>query len=62
MSLDPYRRRIDTATSTSNCRIDALESQLALQKKALQGEEVFRKRVESDYRRLQEEKRSLVVR
>lgn len=53
---------MDTAVSSSNCRIEALESQLMLQKKALLGEEVFRKRVEADYRRLQEEKRTLVVR
>lgn len=59
--LEELRRRMDTAVSSSNCRIEALESQLLLQKKALLGEEVFRKRVESDYRRLQEEKRTLVV-
>lgn len=59
--LEELRRRMDTALSSSNCRIEALESQLTLQKKALLGEEVFRKRVEADYRRLQEEKRSLVV-
>ncbi|XP_034244551.1 putative leucine-rich repeat-containing protein DDB_G0290503 [Thrips palmi] len=59
--LEELRRRMDTAASSSNCRIESLESQLALQKKALLGEEVFRKRVESDYRRLQEEKRSLVI-
>lgn len=59
--LDELRRRMDASISSSNCRIESLESQLALQKKALLGEEVFRKRVEADYRRLQEEKRTLVV-
>jgi hypothetical protein len=41
--------------------VDALQARLAVQKKALRGEEAFRRRVEADYRRLQDDKRKLVV-
>ena len=53
---------MDIGMSTLQCEVDSLQAELALQKKAFQGEESFRKRVEGDYRRLQEEKRNLVVR
>ncbi|KAF4517370.1 hypothetical protein B566_EDAN013632 [Ephemera danica] len=59
--VDDLRARLDVELSSLQSEVDALQARLAVQKKALRGEEAFRRRVEADYRRLQDDKRKLVV-
>ncbi|BES91459.1 Hypothetical protein NTJ_04266 [Nesidiocoris tenuis] len=47
---------------TCECRAEALQTQLSVQRQRLRAEEIFRKQVEADYRRLQEDKRSIAAR
>lgn len=44
------------------CQVQTLQSQLSLQRQRLRAEEMFRKQVEADYRRVQDEKRSISAR
>lgn len=44
------------------CQMESLKIQLSIQKRRLKTEEEFRKQVETDYRSLQEEKRSIDLR
>ncbi|KAL1129583.1 hypothetical protein AAG570_012528 [Ranatra chinensis] len=56
--LEELRGRLDAC----ECHIETLQTQLSVQRQRLRAEEIFRKQVESDYRRLQEEKRSMAAR
>jgi len=55
------RNRLDVELSSLQCQVENLQSQLTVQRKMLTTEENFRERVEADYRQLQEEKRTLMV-
>lgn len=59
--IDDLRNRLDAEISSMQCQVENLQQQLAVQKKMLSAEEGFRERVETDYRQLQEEKRTLMV-
>ena len=50
-----FRERLQAC----ECHVDTLQTQLSIQRQRLRAEELFRKQIESDYRRLQEEKRSI---
>lgn len=52
---------MDVELSSLQCQVENLQSQLTVQRKMLTTEENFRERVEADYRQLQEEKRTLMV-
>lgn len=52
------RGRLDAG----QCQVQTLQAQLSVQRQRLRAEEMFRKQVECDYRRLQEEKRSIAAR
>lgn len=56
--LEELRGRLDAG----QCQIETLQSQLSVQRQRLRAEEMFRKQVETDYRRLQEEKRAIASR
>uniref|UniRef100_A0A8D8Y6J0 Uncharacterized protein n=1 Tax=Cacopsylla melanoneura TaxID=428564 RepID=A0A8D8Y6J0_9HEMI len=56
--LEELRGRLDAG----QCQIETLQSQLSVQRQRLRAEEMFRKQVETDYRRLQEEKRAIAAR
>ncbi|KAK9497927.1 hypothetical protein O3M35_003825 [Rhynocoris fuscipes] len=56
--LEEMRERLDA----SECRAETLQTQLSVQRQRLRAEEIFRKQVEADYRRLQEEKRTIAAR
>ncbi|XP_063231576.1 golgin subfamily A member 4-like [Bacillus rossius redtenbacheri] len=59
--VDELRSRLDAEVGSLQCQVDSLQSQLSVQRKVLMAEESFRERVETDYRQLQEEKRTLMV-
>ncbi|PNF31521.1 hypothetical protein B7P43_G00802, partial [Cryptotermes secundus] len=59
--VEDLRNRLDVELSSLQCQVENLQSQLTVQRKMLATEENFRERVEADYRQLQEEKRTLVV-
>ncbi|CAB3387162.1 Hypothetical predicted protein [Cloeon dipterum] len=59
--VEDLRARLDVELSSLQSEVDALQARLAMQKKTLRSEEAFRRRVEADYRRLQDDKRKLVV-
>ncbi|GLG97181.1 intracellular protein transport protein USO1-like [Gryllus bimaculatus] len=59
--IDDLRNRLDAEISSMQCQVDNLQQQLSVQKKMLTSEECFRERIETDYRHLQEEKRTLMV-
>lgn len=52
------RGRLDA----SLCQIESLQVQLSVQRQRLRAEEIFRKQIESDLCKLQDEKRSIIVR
>lgn len=52
------RGRLDA----SLCQIESLQVQLSVQRQRLRAEEIFRKQIESDLRKLQDEKRNIMVR
>ncbi|XP_073990875.1 uncharacterized protein isoform X3 [Rhodnius prolixus] len=56
--LEEMRERLDAC----ECRAETLQTQLSVQRQRLRAEEIFRKQVEADYRRLQEEKRTIAAR
>ncbi|XP_014247297.1 forkhead-associated domain-containing protein 1-like isoform X1 [Cimex lectularius] len=56
--LDQLREHL----TACECRAEGLQTQLSIQRQRLRAEEIFRKQVEADYRRLQEEKRSIAAR
>lgn len=55
---EELRGRLDAG----QCQVQTLQAQLSVQRQRLRAEEMFRKQVECDYRRLQEEKRSIAAR
>lgn len=52
------RGRLDAG----QCQVQTLQAQLSVQRQRLRAEEMFRKQVEADYRRLQDEKRTIAAR
>ncbi|KAJ4431500.1 hypothetical protein ANN_20098 [Periplaneta americana] len=59
--VEDLRNRLDVELSSLQCQVENLQSQLTVQRKMLTTEENFRERIEADYRKLQEEKRTLMV-
>ncbi|KAK7571094.1 hypothetical protein V9T40_014698 [Parthenolecanium corni] len=56
--VEDLRARLDA----SLCQIETLQVQLSVQRQRLRAEEIFRKQIESDLRKLQDEKRNIMVR
>ncbi|KAG8325804.1 hypothetical protein J6590_058000 [Homalodisca vitripennis] len=54
-TVEELRGRLDAG----QCQVQTLQAQLSVQRQRLRAEEMFRKQVESDYRRLQDEKRTI---
>lgn len=50
-----FRERLQAC----ECQVETLQTQLSIQRQRLRAEELFRKQIEADYRRLQEERRSI---
>ncbi|XP_054259060.1 uncharacterized protein LOC128983683 isoform X4 [Macrosteles quadrilineatus] len=57
-TVEELRGRLDAG----QCQVQTLQAQLSVQRQRLRAEEMFRKQVETDYRRLQEEKRNIASR
>ncbi|KAG8325805.1 hypothetical protein J6590_058000 [Homalodisca vitripennis] len=57
-TVEELRGRLDAG----QCQVQTLQAQLSVQRQRLRAEEMFRKQVESDYRRLQDEKRTISAR
>uniref|UniRef100_A0A146LWF7 Uncharacterized protein n=2 Tax=Lygus hesperus TaxID=30085 RepID=A0A146LWF7_LYGHE len=56
--MEELRERLQAC----ECRAETLQTQLSVQRQRLRAEEIFRKQVEADYRRLQEDRRSIAAR
>ncbi|XP_075221430.1 uncharacterized protein LOC142324489 isoform X2 [Lycorma delicatula] len=56
--VEELRGRLDAG----QCQVETLQAQLSVQRQRLRAEEMFRRQVEADYRRLQEEKRTIAAR
>lgn len=56
--IEEIRERLEAC----ECHVETLQSQLSIQRQRLRAEEIFRKQIESDYRRLQDEKRTMAAR
>lgn len=56
--IEELRGRLDA----SLCQIESLQVQLSVQRQRLRAEEIFRKQIESNLCKLQDEKRSIIVR
>ncbi|XKL68831.1 hypothetical protein PGB90_006600 [Kerria lacca] len=56
--IEDLKARLDA----SLCQIETLQVQLSVQRQRLRAEEIFRKQIESDLKKLQEEKRNVIVR
>ncbi|CAH1394265.1 unnamed protein product [Nezara viridula] len=53
--IEEVRERLQAC----ECQVETLQTQLSIQRQRLRAEELFRKQIEADYRRLQEERRSI---
>ncbi|XP_022193441.2 myosin-7B isoform X1 [Nilaparvata lugens] len=56
--VEELRGRLDAG----QCQVETLQAQLSVQRQRLRAEEMFRRQVEGDYRRLQDEKRTIAAR
>lgn len=56
------KARLDVETSALQVQVHSLQAQLTNQKLLLRGEEGLRRRIEADYRKVLDEKRTLIVR
>ncbi|XP_065216084.1 uncharacterized protein LOC135842515 isoform X2 [Planococcus citri] len=56
--IEELRGRLDA----SQCQIQTLQVQLSVQRQRLRAEEIFRKQIEADLRKIQDEKRNIIVR